>query len=77
MLNKPTAVIRRDIMASTGPSVWGIKRMDKVSSPAGKHYLFLGVCDGVVHLESLDKNAQEPFIEIESEDFGSWQKVRT
>ncbi len=73
---KPTAVIRRDIVATTGPSVWGIKRMDKVLSPAGKAYIFLGVAEGIAHLESLDKADIDPFIEVESEDIGRWQKAR-
>lgn len=73
---KPTAVVRRDIIANTGPSVFGIKRMDKVLSPAGKTFIFLGVAEGIAHLESTDAAAKEPFIEVESEDMGRWQKVR-
>ncbi len=75
MPNKPIAVIRRDIIAETGPSIYGIKRMDKVRSPANEIYTFLGVCDGIAHLEKDEKSAGEPFIEIESEDMARWKKV--
>ncbi len=54
-MNKPSAVIRRDIIASTGPSIYGIKRMEKVRSPKGEAFTFLGVADGVVHVERDDK----------------------
>jgi hypothetical protein len=75
MQSKPNAVIRRDIIAETGPSIYGIKRMDKVKSPANEIYTFLGVCDGVAHLEREEKTAGEPFIAIDSEDMVRWRKV--
>lgn len=73
--NKPLAVIRRDIIASTGPSVYGIKRMDKVLSPEGEVFIFLGVADGVCHLERDDKKKSPVFIEVNSEEFARWKKM--
>lgn len=75
MQNKPIAVVRRDIIASTGPGIYGIKRMDKVRSPRGETFTFLGVCDGVAHAERDDKTKGEPFVEIDSEEFAGWRKV--
>ncbi|MGQ9454466.1 MAG: hypothetical protein ACUVRS_07490 [Armatimonadota bacterium] len=72
--NKPLAVIRRDIIASTGPAVYGIKRMDKVLSPEGEVFIFLGVADGICHLEREDKKSPV-FIEVNSEDFAQWKKL--
>lgn len=72
---KPIAVIRRDIVASTGPSIYGIKRNDKVRSPKGEIATFLGVCDGIAHLERDDKTKGEPFLEVDSEDFSKWKKA--
>jgi hypothetical protein len=75
MLSKPIAVIRRDIMAATGPGIYGIKRLDKVKSPAGEVFTFLGVCDGVCHLERDDKTKGAPFTEVDSEDFARWKGI--
>jgi len=75
LINKPTAVIRRDIIANTGPSLFGIKRMEKVRSPKGETFTFLGVCDGLAHLERDDKTKGHPFVEIESEEFESYKRV--
>ena len=75
MNNKPTAVIRRDIIASTGPGIYGIKRMDKVRSPKGEIFTFIGVCDGIAHVEREDKSKDQPFLEIDSVDFAGWHKV--
>jgi hypothetical protein len=74
-LNKPIAVMRRDIMAATGPSIYGTKRMDKVKAPGGEVFTFLGVCDGICHVERDDKTKGTPFMEIDSEDFMRWKKV--
>lgn len=74
-MQKPIAVQRRDIMASTGPTIYGIKRNDKVRSPKGEMFVFLGVCDGVAYLEREDKAKGQSFIEIDSEDFSDWKKV--
>jgi DNA-binding CsgD family transcriptional regulator len=74
-MNKPSAVIRRDIIASTGPSIFGIQRLDRVSSPKGEKFIFLGVCDGIVNLEREDKAIQPPFLEIDSELFSKWNKI--
>ena len=75
MDNKPNAVVRRDIMASTGPGIYGIKRMDKVRSPKGEIFTFLGVCDGIAHVERDDKTKGEPFLEVDSEEFAKWRKM--
>jgi hypothetical protein len=61
-------------MAGTGPSIYGIKRMDKVRSPGGEIFTFLGVCDGVAHVERDDKTKGEVFVEVDSEDFARWKK---
>ena len=74
-VSKPTAVVRRDTIASTGPSIYGIKRMDMVRSPEGEVFQFLGVSDGVAYLERLDKSKGEPFVEIESDVFAKWKKT--
>lgn len=73
--NKPIAVVRRDIIASTGPGIYGIKRMDKVRSPKGEMFTFLGVCDGIAHVERDDKSRGEMFLEVDSEKFSDWRKV--
>ena len=74
-MNKPIAVQRRDIIASTGPSIYGTKRLDKVLSPKGEVFTFLGVCDGIAYVERDDKTRGEAFVEIDSEDFSAWKKV--
>ena len=75
MQKKPDAVVRRDIIANTGPSIYGFNRMDKVRSPKGELFTFLGVCDGVAHVERDDKSKGPAFEEIESEDLGKWRKA--
>lgn len=74
-MQKPIAVVRRDIIASTGPGVYGIQRRDKVRSPQGETFTFLGVCDGVAYLERDDKTKGKPFEEVDSELFAKWRKV--
>lgn len=74
-MNKPSAVVRRDIIANTGPSIYGINRQDKVISPKGEVFTFLGVCDGIVHLERENKTAGSPFFELDSSDFNKYKKV--
>ena len=75
MNNKPIAVIRRDIIASTGPGIYGIQRMDKVRSPKGEFFSFLGICDGIAHVERDDKTKGQAFVEVDSEEFANWRKV--
>jgi len=75
LTTKPLAVMRRDIIASTGPAVYGINRMDKVKSPQGEMFTFLGVCDGVAYLERDDKTKGQPIEEIDTEVFARWRKV--
>lgn len=72
---KAVAVIRRDILASTGPTIYGLKRLDKVRSPRGEMFTFLGVCDGIAYLEREDKTKGSPFEEVDSEDFAKWKKA--
>jgi len=74
-LQKPIAVVRRDIVTNTGPSIYGINRMDKVRSPQGELFTFLGVCDGIAHVEREDKRKAPLFVEIDSDDFSKWSKV--
>lgn len=75
MQRKPAAVVRRDIIASTGPSIYGLKRMEKVRRPGGEVFIFLGVSDGVAYLERDDKTKGEPFIEVDSEELRDWGRV--
>lgn len=72
---RPLAVVRRDIIAETGPSIYGIKRMERVISPKGEAFVFLGVGEGIVHVEREDKARGEPFVEIDSADFSKWKKA--
>lgn len=74
-MTRPLAVVRRDILANTGPSIYGIKRMDKVHSPKGEMFTFLGVSEGIVHVERDDKTKGTPFVEIDSEEFSKWKKA--
>jgi hypothetical protein len=74
-LQKPIAVVRRDIVAATGPGIYGIQRQDKVRSPQRETFIFLGVCDGIVYLERDDKTKGKPFEEVDSEVFAKWRKV--
>lgn len=62
-------------MASTGPSIYGIKRNDKVLSPDGEQFVFLGVSEGVVHVERVDKSKGQPFVEVDSSAFNKWKKI--
>lgn len=75
-MDKPIAVVRRDIIAATGPGIYGIQRMDKVRSPRAEVFTFLGVCDGIAYLERDDKSKGKPFEEIETEDFHKYRKVQ-
>lgn len=75
MLKKPVAVLRRDIIANTGPRIYGLNRMDKVISPSKEVFTFLGVADGIAHVERDDKNKGEPFVEVDSEQFSDWKKA--
>ncbi|MCE5313540.1 MAG: hypothetical protein ABFD49_02050 [Armatimonadota bacterium] len=74
-MNKPIAVQRRDIIAATGPGIYGINRNDKVRSPKGETFIFLGVSEGIAHVERIDKTKGLPFVEIDSSEFSRWQKV--
>jgi len=73
-MRKPIAVQRRDYLTNTGPSLFGIKRIDKVISPQGEIFTFLGVKEGEVYMERDDKTKGEPFMIIDSSEFSKWQK---
>lgn len=75
-MDKPIAVMRRDIIAATGPGIYGIQRMDHVRSPKGEIFTFLGVCDGIAYLERDDKTKGEPFEEVDTEVYAKWRKVQ-
>ena len=75
-MDKPAAVRRRDIIAATGPGIYGIQRLDKVRSPKAEILTFLGVCDGIAYLESDDKTKAEVFEEIDTEVFAKYRKVQ-
>jgi hypothetical protein len=49
--------------------------MDKVWSPEGDVFTFLGVCDGIAHVEREDKSKGQPFVEVESDVFAKWKKA--
>jgi hypothetical protein len=74
-MRKPLAVQRREYMASTGPTLFGMKRLDKCVSPKGQTCLFLGARDGEVYLECEDKAMVDPFIKVDSDEFRQWKKV--
>ena len=74
-LDKPIAVVRRDILAGTGPSIYGIKRNDRVVSPEGEVFTFLGVAEGIAHVEREDKTRGKAFVEVDSEAFAKWRRA--
>jgi len=49
--------------------------MDKVKSPQGETFTFLGVCDGVAYVERDDKTKGQPIEEIDTEVFNKWRKI--
>jgi hypothetical protein len=63
-------------MAATGPSIYGIQRLDKVRSPQGETLTFLGACDGIAYLERDDKTKGKPFEEVDTELFAKWRKLQ-
>lgn len=75
MADRPTAVVRKEIMNSTGPSIYGTQRLDKVRSPKGEVFTFLGVCDGIVHLEQEVEGGPSKFLEMDSSDFSKYKKI--
>lgn len=75
MLERPTAVVRKEIISSTAPSIYGISRMDKVISPKGETLVFLGVCDGIAHLEKESSTGKSTFLEVDSSDFSRYRKL--
>jgi len=75
MVDKPTAVVRKEIVTSTGPSIYGINRMDRVRSPRGEVFTFLGVCDGIAYLEREVRTAEGSFVELDSSDFSKYKRI--
>lgn len=76
-MKKPSAVQRRDYIATSGPSIYGITRMDKVISPTGETFIFLGAREGEVFLEREAKKPNiDPFLAVDSTDFSKWEKKR-
>lgn len=76
-MKKPLAVQRRDYIATSGPSIYGITRMDKVTSPGGETFIFLGVREGEVFLEQETKKPNaDPFLVVDSTEFAKWEKKR-
>jgi len=74
-MRKPLAVQRRDYLAMSGPSIYGFNRFDKVTSPDGETFIFLGVHEGEVYLEREVKTPKsEPFLTLDSSEFAKWQK---
>jgi hypothetical protein len=74
--DKPIAVQRKIFMDNSGPSLFGIARMQKVGTPNGEVFTFLGVRDGVAYLEREDKTKGDPFVEVDSSDFRNYTKKR-
>jgi hypothetical protein len=75
-MDKHLAVQRKLYMENSGPSLFGISRMQKVVSRKGEVFTFLGVHEGIVHLEREDKTKGEPFEEVDSSDFREYAKQR-
>ncbi|MDO8681939.1 MAG: hypothetical protein Q7N50_00460 [Armatimonadota bacterium] len=75
-MEKPLAVQRKQYMANSGPSLFGVSRMQKVASPAGEIFTFLGAHEGMVYLEREDKTKGKPFVEIDSSDFRDYKRQK-
>ena len=72
----PLAVQRKRYVANSGPSLFGVARMQKVVSPAGEVFVFLGAREGQVFLERVDKQKQAPFLELETSEFRDFAPVK-
>lgn len=75
MQQKPLAVQRREYISNSGPTIFGINRLDKVVSPEGERFIFLGARDGEAVVEREDKTKGTPFLTVDSSDFTKWRKV--
>lgn len=75
-MDKPIAVQRKQYLDNSGPSLFGITKLQKVVSPKGNVFTFLGVRDGVVFLEREDKTKGAAFVEVDSDDFQAYKKQR-
>jgi len=72
----PLAVQRKRYLENSGPSVFGVTRMQKVASPAGETFIFLGAREGQVFLERTDKQKGEPFLELDSSEFRDFTPLK-
>ena len=63
---------RREIIAKTGANILGIKRYDKIKSPEGEIFTFLGVSDGIAYMERDNKLKTPIFIEVDTFDMERW-----
>ena len=71
-MKKNPHILRREIIAKTGASIMGIKRHDKIKSPEGEIFIFLGVSDGMAYLEKDNKQKEPFFTEIDTFDLEKW-----
>ena len=69
LMQIPLAVQRKRYLENSGPSVFGVTRMQKVASPTGETFIFLGAREGQVFLERTEKQKGEPFLELDSSEF--------
>jgi hypothetical protein len=76
ILDKPIAVQRKQYLDNSGPSLFGIAKLQKVASTSGEVFTFLGVRDGVAYLEREDKTKGPAFVEVDSDDFRDYTKRR-
>jgi hypothetical protein len=75
-MDVPVAVQRKRYMDSSGPSLLGVTRLDKVVGPGGEVFTFLGSRDGIVYLQRDDKTKGPAFVEVDSSDFRHYPKQR-
>ncbi|MBO4547955.1 MAG: hypothetical protein J5758_01950 [Abditibacteriota bacterium] len=74
-MRKNIAAERREVMASTGPEGMGFKRFDRVKSPGGESYIFIGIRDGEAYVERCD--GKDPlFRKVDAFDFQYWKVER-
>ncbi len=73
-MRRNTAAERRAFLASTGPEGMGFKRFDRVASPQGVAYIFLGIRDGETYLERAD-GGEPLFVKVDNFKFQYWKKL--
>ncbi|MBR4748249.1 MAG: hypothetical protein IK083_01575 [Abditibacteriota bacterium] len=75
-MRRNTAAERRELMASTGPEGMGFKRFDRVRSPRGVEYIFIGIRDGEACVERCD--GKDPLFEkVDAFDFQYWKVIKS